>query len=249
MIAATLAMLAAPAAQANICREKTPGPVGAARDELLPRWDFIEAYQLYQEARDGATREALQTELRFFVEYHAQIIHERHLEYAWAQAFDPGFIALYEDAIDWGRALCEPGGEKAYAEHIAYLARPDETSQQFALSLKSLAASLGHPRARFEFAVAAVDDDVPRRRRIGFGTLHDLAGMDYLPAQKTIADLYSEGRVVRRDRARAYYWYIRAQRGGADVDDRLAVLEAELQPEERARADDWLSSGKVPWIN
>ena len=216
-------------------------------DELLPRTDFIEAYRLYQNARDAAARDALQTELRYFVEFHAQIIHRRHLEYAWVQAFDPGFIALYEDAIAWGRALCEPGGEKAYAEHLAYLARSDETSQQLARLLKVLAAILKHPQSLYDIAIRDLDDDRGWVRRAAVGSLHSAADGDHVPAQLEIAALYEHGHVAPLDRARAYYWLIRAQRNGADVDDRLANLAANLLPDERTEAEAWLSAGKTPW--
>jgi len=47
---------------------------------------------------------------------------------------------------------------------------------------------------------------------------------------------------------RAYYCYVRAQRTGADVDDRLQELAARIRQDERARAEEWLASDETPWI-
>ena len=213
---------------------------------MFPSWDFTQLYELHQQSRDIDSSDVLQTKLRYFVEFHTQIIHQRHLAYARLQAFDPGFIALYEDAVAWALTLCEPGGEKAYAEHLTYLTRPDEPSQRLAVSLKGLAASLDHPIALYDLALIDIENERGFVRRVGVFRLWIAANTGYLPAQEELADVYAEGLAVSRDPARAYYWYVRAQRNGASVFDRVQNLAADMLPEARAKADAWLLGSEVP---
>jgi len=189
-------------AHANICDEEAPGSAGAERERRPPAYGFTESYQLYQRARDDAGREPFQIRLREFVVFNSRLAHTRHLAFGAEQGFDPAFMAHYEDALAWGLALCEPGGESAYAEHEVYQARPDRGSQVLAKLLFTMAYRLGHQKAGYEGSLTDLEDERGWIRRVGAARLHTEASDGYAPAQEVLASLYARGHVVPLDRAR-----------------------------------------------
>lgn len=177
---------------------------------------------------------------------------------AWVQSSDwpAGFKTLFAGAVRWTRTTRQLGPDELYRLSREFFAQPKAEERFFASiasSLRGLAASRGHKRARQE-----QDEWVRNHKHVYTKAQHErmmakVAKGDPV-AMYLLAGRYEDAEGLKRDLAKAYYWMLRAranvrdEKTTKDVALALHFLERDTKPEERRRALNWLETGIEPPI-
>ncbi len=153
----------------------------------------------------------------------------------------------FDAALDWVFGLKQSDGETIYVESLRYR-DGDGVPQDDVLadSLLEAAALRDYPQAAYEIGLAKLQG--PQEERDlpgGLSMLWRAAKENMVLAQKDLGLFYAGAGGDDLDQERAYYWLLRARRGGAEVEDAMNDVAGELSDDKRALVARNLENGYV----
>ncbi|GAB6054405.1 hypothetical protein JCM17960_32250 [Magnetospira thiophila] len=116
-------------------------------------------------------------------------------------------------------------------------------------TLLSLAKKKGNKDAAFDMAVyhfIEYDPADTQSIELGFDRLRWLAFDGHEKAMWYLVDAYTSGARIKRNDPAAYYWLIKGQQHGIEVEDAKRRIEPHLSPEDRQKIAYWMQHGGLP---
>jgi localization factor PodJL len=159
-------------------------------------------------------------------------------------------VALLRRLADVGFAMAQFRLAKIYEHDQA-----GETNLALARRWTERAANAGNVQAMHDLGVFFSRDETgPRDEATAFRWFRQAADYDLADSQFNLGVLYEQGRGVAADPAEALFWFMLAARHGDDgAAQRVAALEAELNPmqieQARARAGAFIPRAPDPIAN
>ncbi|MAO55970.1 MAG: hypothetical protein CMM61_09740 [Rhodospirillaceae bacterium] len=164
------------------------------------------------------------------------------------QNLSASFQRTFDDVIEWNRRIRSDNGRFAYAEMKRIEATEDGAGlrHDVAEQLLFLAARLGFGDAKLDQAHRYLGADNDSDRLMGALILRSLAVAGNSTAQLELGRRHSSGDGLEADKAKAYYWYLRARENGSKVTDIIAGLERSLNREDRTTVRRWIDTNDPP---
>lgn len=152
----------------------------------------------------------------------------------------------FGEALAWARELDTWESDLLYEVGGQYREGGTTVDPVLAEALLKRAAAKGNPEAAYTMARRKLDaEDGARDEVAGIDLLWQAAQGDLVVAQRELAEIYAEADRDPLDRQRAYYWLVRAQRNGAEVEEAIDDLASELSEEQRRDVIQTLEDGEA----
>ncbi len=221
--------------------------------EKTPDFSVRSAYSSFRPRWGEAKPEWAGNSLRVFVFREPPMMVNRDLNWVRKSDWDSEFKSMFERAVTWVREVRAKTPEEIFRLSHELRARPNVKVERFdgvADDLLSIAAKRGHEKAKAEYK--AWMKRLRARKRRWHPLQHALL-MEYLRkgdpgAMLLLSTRYENGEDLERNMAKAYYWLLRAGKGGEDVAVGIRVLDRRISPADKKQALEWFREGTVPGL-
>lgn len=214
----------------------------------VPISDVRRAHLYFRSPGSGPDPVLAENALRVFALRESDPVVDRNLAWVRRSGWQPEFKAIFERAVRWVRTVRRKSPEELYRLSHEFRARSNAGNKYFesvAIRLLGMAAQRGHKEAKREKAEWHRNRRRQRSRSdharlVNEGRKGDPGTMVLL------AGHYKRAEGAEKDLAKAYYWLLRAKKGGRDVAIAMYNLDRRISRADRDRALKWLVGGTVP---
>jgi hypothetical protein len=156
---------------------------------------------------------------------------------------------MFERAVKWSEETLRRGPDHLYRLSVEYRKMPDAERTGFkALSyiLLGTAALAGHAEAIHEARNGPSNNVTSAYLGNAKREMYSDAVSGYTGILSQLSIAYLIQPIFEHDRAKGYYWYLRAKEAGPPAGSKWRDWISPVSAEQREQAESWIKSGHVP---